>query len=109
MTCAAKTLVGIALAIDGFAWCPSSQPQEEPVPSEIRTRNLWNTAFSSQRPAAPKPPKVAADFGDCFVGLTLWRMRLSKTSDPVRFRGFVHDQDPSGQAEWTPERVALDA
>jgi hypothetical protein len=36
-------------------------------------------------------------------------MRLSKASDPVKFRGLVHDQDPSGQAEWTPERSMLDA
>jgi hypothetical protein len=106
-TLAAKTLVGLAPAICGLAWYAPWQVQQEPDSSEIQTRNLWNTAFSNQRPAAPKPHKVAAALGDSFVGVTLWRMRLSKPSDPVRFRGLVHDQDPSGQAEWTPERVAL--
>jgi hypothetical protein len=36
-------------------------------------------------------------------------MRRSNSSDPVQFRGLVHDQDPSGEAEWTPERSDLDA
>ena len=73
---------------------------------EIRTRNLWNSAFSGQRPAAPKPPKLAAALGDSFVGVTLFKMRLSKASDPVKFRGLVHDDD---QTEWTPERSDLNA
>lgn len=81
----------------------------QPGADEIRTRNLWNTAFSDQRAAAPKPPKVAAALGDSFVGITLWRMRPSRASDPVQFRGLVHDSDPAGQADWTPERSTLDA
>ena len=109
MACATKTLVGLALVIGGYTWSVPLRAQQAASSDEIRTRNLWNTAFSNQRPAAPKPPKVAAAIGDSFVGVTLWRMRLSKPSDPVRFRGLVHDQDPSGQAEWTPERSDLDA
>lgn len=109
-----RTLKTLAKALPGFALAFGSlltplRAQPSPAPDEIRTRNLWNTAFSDQRPAAPKPPKVAAALGDSFVGITLWRMRLSKASDPVKFRGLVHDQDPAGQADWTPERAILDA
>jgi hypothetical protein len=109
VTRATKTLFGLALAIGGIAWSAPVQAQQEPASDEIRTRNLWNTAFSGQRPAAPRPPKIAAALGDSFVGVTLWRMRISKPSDPVRFRGLVHDQDPTGQAEWTPERSDINA
>jgi hypothetical protein len=109
MNPAAKTLVALALVIGPLASYLPLPAQPPPAADEIRTRNLWNTAFSNQRPAAPKPPKVAAALGDSFVGVTLWRMRLSHASDPVRFRGLVHDQDPSGQAEWTPERSNIDA
>ena len=109
MACATRTLVGLALVIGGFACYAPLRALQSPGSGEIRTRNLWNTAFSNQRPAAPKPAKLAAALGDSFVGVTLWRMRLSKPSDPVRFRGLVHDQDPSGQAEWTPERSDLES
>jgi hypothetical protein len=85
------------------------QSQQPPASDEIRTRNLWNTEFSSQRPAAPKPPQVAAVLGNSFIGITLWRMRPSNAPDPVKFRGLVHDGDPEGKADWTPERSSLDA
>jgi hypothetical protein len=104
-----KRLAGLALVICGLASCGRLRAQQVSGSDEIRTRNLWNSAFSNQRPAAPKTPKVAAALGDSFVGVTLWRMRRSNSSDPVRFRGLVHDQDPSGQAEWTPERSDIDA
>ena len=104
----ARKLAGFALLFVVCAVVASLQAQEPPVSDEIHTRNLWNTAFSDQRPAAPKPPQVAAALGDSFVGITLWRMRPSKASDPVKFRGLVHDEDPAGQSDWTPERSSLD-
>jgi hypothetical protein len=104
-----KTLTGFALIVVGYLWISPLGAQQSPASDEVRTRNLWNTAFSDRRPAAPTPPKLAAVLGDSFVGITLWRMRPSKASDPVRFRGLVHDQDPAGQADWTPERYNLDA
>jgi hypothetical protein len=111
MTHAAKVTAGLTIAL----MASSSVAQQPPAQDEIRTRNLWNPAFNSQRPspsphpAAKKTPKEVAALGDSFVGLTLWKMRPSKPSDPARFRGLVHDDDPGGQAEWTPERANLDA
>ena len=74
---------------------------------EIRTRNLWNSAFSGQRLSRSQAAlDLRPTLGDSFVGVTLFKMRLSKASDPVKFRGLVHDED---QTEWTPERSDLNA
>ena len=87
---------------------------------EARTRSLWNDAFLQQRVAAKaarvvvKTKQTAAvsaqavkELGNSFVGLTLWRMRRSLGTDPVRFRGLVHPDDIGDTEEWTPERVSL--
>lgn len=82
---------------------------------QIATRNLWNEAFTKQRPAPKKPlpvktgkatpsSKEVAIMGDSFIGVTLWHMRKSVASDPVRFRGLVHPGSDGDVDEWTPER-----
>jgi hypothetical protein len=113
-TRAAKAMAALILGLVGRPSAPLIA-QQTTGSDELRTRNLWNPAFNNQRPssglrpAAKKTPKEVAALGDSFVGVTLWKMRPSKPSDPARFRGLVHDQDPNGQAEWTPERSNLDA
>ncbi|HEX6125030.1 MAG TPA: DUF4384 domain-containing protein [Pyrinomonadaceae bacterium] len=86
--------------------------------SEEATRDLWDTAFIKKRPA----PKVAArrvrpvryrvigrnpipaanniSDGPAMVGVTVWRLRPSKSSDEAEVRQLLHQQ-----GEWTPERI----
>lgn len=87
---------------------------QESDPGEARTRNLWNEAFKEQRPQSPAPKHSAAatpevkQLGTSFIGLTLWRMRSSIGSDPVRIRGLAHRPiDPQGTLEWTPQRMSF--
>lgn len=82
------------------------------------TRDLWDTAFIKKRPAAKIPPRrirpvryrivgrntlqpsdITAG-GPAVVGVTVWRLRPSKTSDEAEVRQLLHQQ-----GEWTPERV----
>lgn len=82
------------------------------------TRKLWDTAFIDQpkRPAGASSakrryriatPNVPTDgvTGDTVVGVTLWRLRPSKTADTGE-RILV--QDGSESADWIPERVEAD-
>ncbi len=84
------------------------------------TRDLWDTAFIKKRPAPKSPTSArrvvpvrykvigkslpasskAATGGAAVVGVTVWRLRPSKTSDEAEVRQLVHDE-----GEWTPERV----
>ena len=113
---------GITLLFGSFAPVAAQQPDTESSEGEARTRGLWNDAFLQQRIAAtgakivvrarkiaPASAQAVKDLGNSFVGLTLWRMRKSASSDPnaVRFRGLVHPDDISDTEEWTPERVSL--
>ena len=83
------------------------------------TRKLWDTAFIDQpakrpstgaakgrryRIATPNisPAQVA---GDTVVGITLWRLRPSRTADTGE-RILV--QEGSESADWIPERVEAD-
>ncbi len=82
------------------------------------TRDLWDTAFIKKRPAAKVPsrrvrpvryrvvgkasvlPSNNMPGGPAVVGVTVWRLRPSKTSDESEVRQLLHQQ-----GEWTPERV----
>lgn len=108
----------LAIAGTGFS--------QDPPASTVRTRNLWNEAFTSQRanatgapeaavtasPAVPKPvvrPKpAAAELGDGFVGLTVWKMKKAAGAEPVKMRGLTYPGDPRGTVEWSPERTTLE-
>lgn len=82
------------------------------------TRKLWDTAFIDQpkRPAGASSakrryriatPDVPTDgvTGDTVVGVTLWRLRPSKSADTGE-RILV--QEGSESADWIPERVEAD-
>lgn len=82
------------------------------------TRDLWDTAFIKKRPVAktqarqarpiryrvvgktPFPSSKDMPGGPAVVGVTVWRLRPSKTSDAAEVRELIHQQ-----GEWTPERV----
>ena len=82
------------------------------------TRKLWDTAFidQSKRPAGASSakrryriatPNIPPDrvVGDTVVGVTLWRLRPSKTSETGE-RILV--QEGSESVDWIPERVEAD-
>jgi hypothetical protein len=106
------------------AWAALGLPQAP----EDQTRSLWDTTFLRNRPAskhvpagantlsppatkgspAPAPENTASGtIDDAFVGLTVWRLRRSRSEDEGRTRLFVHEEGQT--AEWTPERVTADA
>ncbi|MDQ3220686.1 MAG: DUF4384 domain-containing protein [Acidobacteriota bacterium] len=82
------------------------------------TRDLWDTAFIKKRPAAKTPaarvrpvryrvvgksslpPPNNTAGGPAVVGVTVWRLRPTKTTDEAEVRQLLHQQ-----GEWTPERV----
>lgn len=82
------------------------------------TRKLWDTAFIDQpgkRPSSTATrrryriatPNVSPNHvaGDTVVGVTLWRLRQSNTTDTGE-RILV--QEGAGSANWIPERVEAD-
>jgi hypothetical protein len=85
---------------------------------EEATRRLWDTAFinsgkpnnkTKRRPAArayrvatPNIPTAGVD-GDTVVGVTLWRLRRSTSTDSGE-RLIVHEGSEAGQ--WLPERIS---
>ena len=83
---------------------------------ETRTRDLILKTFRNERPSGPQ--KAAHDSGSSkgsakgasIVGVTLWRMRPSASSDPVKVRGLVHDPGEADDTkEWTAERVSMES
>lgn len=81
------------------------------------TRHLWNTAYITPsagptagrtrakriyRIATPKVP-VAGVTADTVVGVTLWRLRLARSSDAGE-RVITHESPDA--VEWVPERVS---
>jgi len=83
---------------------------------EIRTRQLWDTNLQSKRPPAkntvrprPGPSEMALDStGDAYVGITLWRLRPSKSEDAPGSRMLVHPPETNKEEDWTPERCEAD-
>lgn len=110
---AAKTWM-IVLAVAVVA-TPVTRAQDE------ATRKLWDTAFindarkqtvskravvkRSYRVATPNVPTASVS-GDTVVGVTVWRLRQSK-SGAAGERLIVHHED-GGSSEWAPERVRAD-
>jgi hypothetical protein len=93
------------------------------------TRNLWDTEFLQKRPQAATAPKKSPTYrrkkraspiapqaaktqtplaSDAVVGVTIWRLRPSSTSDAGAARILVHDEADDADVEWTPERVNTD-
>jgi len=81
--------------------------------SEVRTRQLWDTTLLTQRPPAqaatpaPKQTKAAAPAVRGLVGVTVWRLRPSRSTDRREIRALI--QDAGKESEWTPERIPADA
>jgi hypothetical protein len=85
-----------------------------PQDSEIRTRQLWDTSLMSQRPAAPsaaaapkqtKTPAAAPVRG--LVGVTVWELRPSRSTDRRDIRALI--QEDGRETEETPQRIPADS
>ncbi len=98
---------------------------QQPVqpPSEAEARMLWDENFLRKRPPAKKtsrpaaqaiskapvttPEQVVSDPAeDAFLGITVWRLRPSRTADEPGVRILV--QKEGDDQEWTPERIEAD-
>ncbi|MGA2588740.1 MAG: DUF4384 domain-containing protein [Bryobacteraceae bacterium] len=80
--------------------------QAQDTGGEIRTRQLWDMSLRQQRPQKTNKPSTlphsATD--DAFVGITLWRLRPSKSDDAPSVRMLVHEPETGKNEDWTPER-----
>ena len=67
-------------------------------------RALWNSKFADARtqPGGESRQAPARD-AEAFVGVTVWRLRSARASDPSGVRLLVHERDR--QQSFTPERV----
>jgi hypothetical protein len=65
---------------------------------------MWNTKFAEARtqPGGESRPAPARD-DEALVGVTVWRLRSARPSDPPGVRLLVHERDR--QQSLTPERV----
>ena len=71
---------------------------------EDHTRKLWDSNLLTHRPAASNSPAgTSPNADDAFIGVTLWRFRLSAPGDDPQVRSLIHE--PQGVREWTPERI----
>jgi len=70
---------------------------QNPAPKNPASQNA-----PSQNPAAKNQPDEKAD-GE-MIGLTIWRLRASRTADNKDARLLLED-DSNAETEWTPERV----
>lgn len=88
-------------------------------------RRLWDTEFlkkrqpaktsnpamrrpSAYRRATPKPPAADDRVPGEMVGVTVWRLRQSSSSDNKDSRLLLQEDDKDATIEWTPERVEAD-
>lgn len=85
--------------------------------TDDQTRDIWDTAFMKKRPAGKKAGKrraaryrivannsVSASTTNAkaaVLGVTVWRLRPSKTTDDEAVRQLIYEQ-----GEWTPERIS---
>lgn len=89
------------------------------------SRRVWDSEFRQKRqsttktatatpPASPVYKRVSPDAGipdkesDEVLGITIWRLRPSATTDAKDSRLLIVEDDAATQSEWTPVRVEAD-
>jgi hypothetical protein len=82
--------------------------------TEIRTRQLWDSSLVSQRPPAPATPTAPrqtkpapANLVRGLVGVTVWELRPSRTTDRRDIRALI--QEDGQETEETPQRIPADS
>ncbi|MGE0130405.1 MAG: hypothetical protein AB7U82_20200 [Blastocatellales bacterium] len=88
----------------------------EAAPQDEQTRRLWDSEFFKAKKTGPSKrryrvatPRIPTDRvdGDSVLGITLWRLRPSRTTDDKEVRLFKHPTDDTRIPEWTPERISV--
>jgi hypothetical protein len=64
--------------------------------ADLRTRQLWDTTLLNKRPASTKPAAVkrpsATPVTGALIGVTVWRLRPSKSGDARAVRSMIHER-----------------
>ncbi len=74
------------------------------APAQQAVRRQWDANFLSHRPAGQTNRVSGVSSDDAYLGITIWRLRPSVTSDNPAVRLKLEDGK-----EWTPERVSAAA
>ena len=87
---------------------PAVPAQQPASGNPERTRDLWDSTLIARRPPGKKAARAASTSAgaDTLVGVTIWRMRPSRSGDEPRVRALIHEED--GDRQWTPERISAD-
>lgn len=97
--------------------CANLAARVNPAPQGEQTRRLWDSEFFKAKKNAPAKrryrvatPRIPTDRVDenGVLGITLWRLRPSRTTDDKEVRLFKHPKDKTNVMEWTPERISVD-
>ena len=96
LTIVAVVAVLLALSLGAVA-------QDATQRSEV-TRDLWDSNLLSKRPPG-KQKRSATSQDDALVGVTLWKLRPSRSIDNPAVRSLIHENETR---EWTPERISVD-
>lgn len=100
--------VSTAAAVGCVALLVAQQEDED-----VRTRRVWDLNLQKQRPAPrtslrTSPETASAqNTGDAYVGVTLWRLRPSKSDDEPAARILVHQPTTDKGEDWTPVRCEV--
>jgi hypothetical protein len=96
-----RVMLALAVALGAVSILPAQD-----TGGEIRTRQLWDMSLRQQRPQKTKKPSALphSTTDDAFVGITLWRLRPSKSDDAPSVRMLVHEPETGKDDDWTPER-----
>jgi hypothetical protein len=91
-----------------------------PIQQESGTRRIWDSEYlkkegkaTTARKSPPRrryrvvTPQIPTQevAGDTVIGITLWRLRPSKSSDDAQVRIIKHRRDDAKVESWTPERI----
>jgi len=110
----AKLLIP-ALLVVALCWGPLNARVDPP--QDQQTRRLWDSGIIRAKKTAPEKrqyriatPRIPTGRvnGEDVLGITLWRLRPSKSSDDNEVRLFKHKKDNTQILEWTPERISVD-
>ncbi len=84
---------------------PKKTTTQNPASQNPASQNPTTQNSAAQNSATKNQPDIKAD-GE-LVGLTIWRLRASRTTDSQELRLLLEDES-NKETEWTPERVEAD-
>jgi hypothetical protein len=96
----------VLVLVGATAFGPASSLLAQDNDGEVPTRQLWDMSLRQQRPQKAKkpPPPLSSLADDAYIGVTLWRLRRSRSGDAPAVRMLVHEPETGKDEDWTPER-----